>query len=345
MQAFTITTPRDMAAALAAGRQDGAKYIAGGTDLMQLAKDDVETPRQLVDVQGLLTRTITTSGGTASGSTTSGGTTSGGTSSGGTLRLGALATMSEVAAHPDVRANWPVISEALLLSASPQIRNMGTMGGNLLQRTRCGYFRDTGSACNKRNLGSGCPAIHGDNRGLGVIGTSEHCIATHPSDMPVALMALGASVELLNPNGGRRIVPISEFYRLPGATPNIETNVLPGELISAIVVPPSAAAGRSRYVKIRDRASFEFAVVSAAVALDVQDGMVRDIRVALGGVAPKPWRLSQVEAALHGRPATEDAFRAAAELASQGAQPASQNAFKVKLMQRAVFRGLQLAAA
>jgi xanthine dehydrogenase YagS FAD-binding subunit len=253
--------------------------------------------------------------------------------------------MADVAAHPAVQGDWPAISEALLLSASPQIRNMGTMGGNLLQRTRCGYFRDTGFPCNKRTAGSGCPAIHGANRGLGVIGVSAHCIATHPSDLPVALMAMDTQLELLNPNGGRRIVPLNEFYRLPGDTPQIETNLLPGELIASILVPPSAAAKRSRYVKIRDRASFEFAAVSAAVAIDVQAGIVRDIRVALGGVAPKPWRLPQVEAALQDQPAGDTSFAAAAALAGQGAQPASQNAFKVKLMQRAVLRALQLATA
>jgi xanthine dehydrogenase YagS FAD-binding subunit len=326
MQAFTLTTPRDLTAAFTAGQKDGAKYIAGGTDLMQLAKDDVETPRQLVDIAALLSPAITVS-------------------TGGTLRLGAMATMNDVAAHPDVRRTWPAISEALLLSASPQIRNMGTMGGNLLQRTRCLYFRDTGSACNKRTPGSGCPAIHGDHRTLGLLGTNDHCIATHPSDLPVALMAMDASVELLNPNGGKRVVPLGEFYRLPGTTPQIENNLLPGELISAILVPPSASAKRSRYIKIRDRSSFEFALVSAAVALDIQDGTIREIRIALGGVAPRPWRLQAVEAALHGRPATDEAFRAAAELASEGAKPGPQNAFKVTLMKRAVFRGLQLARA
>ena len=326
MQAFTIARPRSVAEALAAGPNDGAKYIAGGTDLMQLGKDNIEAPRQLIDLDGLMPATITVA-------------------PDGSLRLGALARMVDVASHPDVRSTWPAISEALLLSASPQIRNMGTMGGNLLQRTRCGYFRDTGFDCNKRAPGSGCPAIPGDSRGLGVVGVSDHCIATHPSDMPVALLAMDASVALSAPSGGSRVVPLAEFYRLPGDTPQIETNLLPGELITAIVVPPSASARRSRYVKVRDRASFEFAVVSAAVALDVQGGTVREVRIALGGVAPKPWRLPQVEAALNGKPATEDNFRAAAELAGQGAVTTKQNAFKVKLMQRTVLRGLQLASA
>jgi xanthine dehydrogenase YagS FAD-binding subunit len=325
MQAFTITRPRDRDAAITGGAREGAKYIAGGTDLMQLAKDNVETPRELIDLDGLLERTVTLQDGT--------------------LRLGALASMRDVAAHPDVRAGWPAISEALLLSASPQIRNMGTMGGNLLQRTRCGYFRDTGFDCNKRIPGSGCPAIEGENRGLAILGGSNHCIATHPSDMPVALMAMDASIELLTPNGARRVVPLAEFYRLPGETPQIETNMVSGELITAILVPPSASAKRSRYLKVRDRASFEFAVVSAAVALDVRDGLMHEVRIALGGVAPKPWRLPQVEAALQGRPAGDDAFQNAASLAGQGAQARSGNAFKITLMQRAVFRGLQMAAA
>ena len=326
MQAFTLTHPDSLDAALAAGPKAGAKYIAGGTDLLQLGKDNVEAPTRLIDLEGLLPATITVA-------------------ADGALHLGALARMVDVANHPDVRNGWPALSEALLLSASPQVRNMGTMGGNLLQRTRCGYFRDTGFACNKRIPGSGCPAIPGESRNLGVVGVSDQCIATQPSDMPVALAAMDAAVLLQAPSGGARTVPLTEFYRLPGNTPQIETNLIPGELITAIVVPASASARKSRYVKVRDRATFEFAVVSAAVALDVDQGNVRQVRVACGGVAHKPWRLPQVEAALHGRPATEANFQAASELAGQGATPTKQNAFKVKLMQRAVLRALQLAAA
>ena len=326
MQAFTLARPKSLSDALAAWPETGGKYIAGGTDLMQLAKDNVEAPTRLIDLEGTLPSTVTVA-------------------SDGSLHLGALARMVDVANNPDVRSGWPAVSEALLLSASPQVRNMGTMGGNLLQRTRCGYFRDTGFACNKRLPGSGCPAIHGESRGLGVVGVSDHCIATHPSDMPVALMAMDASVQLRAPSGGTRLVPLAEFYRLPGDTPQIETNLVPGELISAIIVPASASAKSSRYVKVRDRASFEFAVVSAAVALDVSGGTVREIRIALGGVAPRPWRLPQVEAALHGQPATDLNFEAAAALAGQDATPTQDNAFKVKLMQRTVLRGLQLAAA
>ncbi|WP_158742501.1 xanthine dehydrogenase family protein subunit M [Acidisphaera sp. L21] len=326
MEGFTLAQPRSLDDALAAGPQAGAKYIAGGTDLMQLAKDNVETPHHLIDIEGLLPDTISTA-------------------TDGSLQLGALARMVEVATHADVRSSWPALSEALLLSASPQIRNMGTVGGNLLQRTRCGYFRDVGFSCNKRSPGSGCPAIPGESRGLGVLGVSDHCIATHPSDMPVALMAMDASLQLVSPGGGTRLVPFAEFYRLPGSTPEIETNLLPGELIVAVVVPRSASARRSRYVKVRDRASFEFAVVSAAVALEVTDGTVRNVRIAMGGVAPRPWRLSQVEAALQGRPATPESFQEAASLAGEGAVTTKDNAFKVKLMERAILRGLQLASA
>jgi len=325
MQAFTLVRPKDIDAALAAARADGAKFIAGGTDLMQLGKDNVEAPTALVDLDGLKLDDIAVRDGA--------------------LRIGALARMSDVAAHPEVRSGWPAIGEALLLSASPQIRNMGTAGGNLLQRTRCLYFRDTGFACNKRVPGSGCPAIAGENRGLAVLGGSEHCIATHPSDMPVALMAMDASLELMQAGGGRRIVPLAEFYRLPGSTPDIETNLVPGELIAAILVPASAAASRSRYMKVRDRASFEFAVVSAAVALEIQGGVVRDARIAMGGVGTRPWRMLQVESALIGKSATDATWDAAADRAAEGAQPARQNAFKLKLMQRTVRRALQLASA
>ncbi len=325
MQAFTLARPRDIDAALAAARADGAKFIAGGTDLMQLGKDNVEAPTALIDLDGLKLDGIAVRDGA--------------------LRIGALARMSDVAAHPEVRSGWPAISEALLLSASSQIRNMGTAGGNLLQRTRCLYFRDTGFACNKRVPGSGCPAIAGENRGLAVLGGSEHCIATHPSDMPVALMAMDASLELMQAGGGRRIVPLAEFYRLPGNTPDIETNLVPGELIAAILVPASAAASRSRYVKVRDRASFEFAVVSAAVALDIQGGVVRDAWIAMGGVGTRPWRMPQVESALVGKPAADATWDAAAGRAAEGAQPARRNAFKLKLMQRTVRRALQMASA
>src|SRR3954470_11985497 len=251
MQAFTLTHPLDVQSAIAAASRPGAAYIAGGTDLLQLAKDNVETPREIVDLEILsLSRIHATANG---------------------LRLEPLARMSDVASHPEVVRNWPVLSQALLASASPQVRNMGTMGGNLLQRTRCGYFRDTGFACNKRVPGSGCPAINGENRLHAILGGSDHCIATYPGDMAVALLVLDAELELTGRDGTRK-VGIGDFHQEPRDAPHIETVLRPGELITAIDIPASAAAKRSHYLKVRDRASFEFALVSAAVALDIEGG-------------------------------------------------------------------------
>jgi xanthine dehydrogenase YagS FAD-binding subunit len=325
MQSFTLTRPTSLDDAVTAGSAQGARYIAGGTDLLQLGKDDIESPSVVVDLDALPLTGITAD---KDG-----------------LRLGAMARMSDVAAHPAVVAHWPVISQALLASASPQIRNMGTMGGNLLQRTRCGYFRDTGFACNKRIPGSGCPAIHGENRMLAILGGSEHCIATHPSDFAVALLVLDATVEVRGANGSTRRLPIGEFHRLPADTPQIETNLAPGELITAIHVPASPAAGGSHYLKVRDRASFEFAVVSVAVGVEVGDGTLHDIRIAAGGVGTKPWRLPEVEDALYGKRLGDQLLRDAANRAGLGATPASQNAFKVTLLRRAVLRALQTATA
>jgi xanthine dehydrogenase YagS FAD-binding subunit len=323
MQAFSLEHPSDLDAAVAAAIGPGARYIAGGTDLLQLAKDEMETPSRLVDLEPLPLAGITADATT--------------------LRLGAMARMSDVADHPAVTAHWPLISQALLASASPQIRNMGTMGGNLLQRTRCGYFRDAGFACNKRNPGSGCPAIHGENRMLAILGGSEKCIATHASDLAVALVALEATLELRGPNGATRTVPIGEFHRLPGDTPQIETNLGPGEMITAITVPASVATARSHYLKVRDRASFEFALVSAGVVIAVDGGTIHDIRVAAGGVGTKPWRLPEVEEALHGKRLTEAVLRDAAMRAGRGAKPAGQNGFKQILLRRTVLRALQTA--
>jgi xanthine dehydrogenase YagS FAD-binding subunit len=259
------------------------------------------------------------------------------------LRLGAAATMAEVAAHPAVMQQFPVIAEALLNSASPQVRNQATMGGNLLQRTRCPYFRDVGySACNKRAPGSGCAAMDGENRWHAVLGTSEHCIATHASDLEVALVALDTAIEGLGA-GGPRTVPLLDFYRVPGATPHIETVLGPGEVITAITVPASPAARRSHYLKVRDRASFEFAVVSAAVALDMESARIRQARVALGGVGTKPWRVPRVEAALAGASLDPAALSRAAALAAQGAQGRGHNDFKIQLVQRAIVRAIETA--
>jgi len=324
MQVFTLSQPTSLDAATAAASAAGAKYIAGGSDLLQLMKNDVEAPGVLVDLEPILPAGIEVS------------------SAG--LILHGMARMSDVGAHQAVREGWPVVSEALLASASPQIRNMGTMGGNLLQRTRCGYFRDTGFACNKRVPGSGCPAIAGENRMLAILGGSDHCIASHPSDLAVALVALDAVVMLRAPGGGTRQVPVAQFHRLPGDMPQDETILLPGELIEAIMVPASEAARRSTYLKVRDRSSFEFALVSAAVGLEVADGTVRDVRVAAGGVGTKPWRLPEVEQALRGQTLTQDTLREAASVAGQGAHPASQNGFKLTLLRRTVLRALETIA-
>src|SRR5438477_10373322 len=261
------------------------------------------------------------------------------------LRLGAAATMAEVASHPAVAAQFPVISEALLNSASPQVRNQATMGGNLLQRTRCPYFRDVGyAACNKRAPGSGCAAIGGENRWHAVLGTSENCIAAHASDLAVALVALDAIVELRGA-GRQRTVSLIDLYRLPEDAPHIETVLEPGEVISAVTVSANPAARRSHYVKVRDRASFEFALVSAAVALDMDGPRIRQARIALGGVGTKPWRVPGVEAALAGASLDQAAFRRAAALAAHGTQGRGGNDFKIELMQRAIVRAVEIAGA
>jgi xanthine dehydrogenase YagS FAD-binding subunit len=328
MHPFTLERPRDLSAALAfraqAGRNDApAEYIGGGTDMVQLLQENVRQPVRLVSLAGLLDNRIETG------------------SQG--LRLGAAATMADVAAHPTVIEQFPIISEALLNSASPQVRNQATMGGNLLQRTRCPYFRDVGyEACNKRVPGSGCAAIGGENRWHAVLGTSENCIAANASDLAVALAALDASVEVRGAKG-LRTVPLTEFHRLPGATPHIETVLEPGEVIAAITVPASPVARRSHYLKVRDRASFEFAVVSAAVALDMDSGRIRQARVALGGVGTKPWRVPRVEAALAGASLDSAALRPAAALAAEGARGRGHNDFKITLMQRAIVRAVEIA--
>src|SRR3989454_3771414 len=330
MHPFTLERPRDLSTALAlraqAGRNDApAEYIAGGTDMVQLLQENVRRPERLVSLAGLLDNGIDVG---AQG-----------------LRIGAAATMAGVAAHPGVIEQFPVISEALLNSASPQVRNQATMGGNLLQRTRCPYFRDVGySACNKRAPGSGCAAIGGENRWHAVLGTSENCIAANASDVAVALVALDAAVEV-RAAGAQRTVPLIDFHRLPGATPHIETVLEPGEVITAITVPATAAARRSHYLKVRDRASFEFAVVSAAVALEIDGARIRQARIAVGGVGTKPRRGPRVEAALAGASLDPAALHRAAALAAQGAQGRGHNAFQTQLMQRAIVRAVETAGA
>jgi xanthine dehydrogenase YagS FAD-binding subunit len=328
MHPFTLERPRDLSSALSfrpqAGRNDASvEYIAGGTDMVQLLQENVRRPDRLVSLAGLLDNRIEAG---PQG-----------------LRIGAAATMADVAAHPVVAKEFPVISEALLNSASPQVRNQATMGGNLLQRTRCPYFRDVGySACNKRSPGSGCAAIGGENRWHAVLGTSEGCIAAHASDLAVALVALDAVVEVRGAKG-QRPVPLVDFHRLPGRTPHIETVLEPAEVVGAIVVPRNAAARRSHYLKVRDRASFEFAVVSAAVGLEMDGPRISNARIALGGVGTKPWRLPKVEAALVGATLDPAALRAAAAIAAQGARGHGHNDFKIELMQRAIVRAVQTA--
>jgi xanthine dehydrogenase YagS FAD-binding subunit len=330
MHPFVLERPRDLAGALAfhaePARNDApAEYIAGGTDMVQLLQENVRRPRRLVSLAGLLDNRIEVG---PQG-----------------LRLGAAATMAEVSAHPAVAEQFPVISEALLNSASPQVRNQATMGGNLLQRTRCPYFRDVGyAACNKRAPGSGCSAIGGENRWHAVLGTSEACIAAHPSDLAVALVALEAIVEVRGA-GGQRSVPLVDLHRLPGATPHIETVLDPGEVITGITVPSHPAARRSHYLKVRDRASFEFALVSAAVALEMDGPRIRQARIAVGGVGTKPWRLPNVEAALAGATLEPQALRPAAALAATDAQGRGHNDFKIELMQRAIVRAIETAGA
>ncbi|MGW5649182.1 FAD binding domain-containing protein [Saccharopolyspora sp. NPDC003752] len=311
MRPFELTAPTTVEAALASP----GTFLAGGTTLVDLMKLNVLAPQQVQDINELPLRGIDTGDG---------------------LRIGALERMSDVAEHPGV---YPAISRALLQSASQQLRNMASIGGNLMQRTRCTYFRDVTMPCNRREPGSGCPAISGANRMHAVLGTSDSCAAAHASDLAVALVALDAEVRLLSA-AGSRTAKLADFYRLPGDSPEAEHDLRPGELIGEVVVPRLDWASRSTYVKVRDRQSYEFALCSAAVALDVQDGHIADARVAVGGVATVPWRLPAVEEALRGAPATPESFEAAASLAADGARPLSGNAFKVSLLKRTVVRAL-----
>ena len=294
-------------------------FIAGGTTVIDLMKLEVMNPSRLLDVNGLQMRGLEMR---EDG-----------------LHIGALEKMSEVAVHPEVIANYPVISEALLKSASPQIRNMASIGGNLLQRTRCGYYRDVATPCNKREPGSGCSAIEGENRMHAILGTSSSCIATHTSDLAVALVALDASLRLQD-GDDERLIKLDDFYLVPGATPERENQLRPGELIVEVCVPRLSWARRSGYLKIRDRESYEFALTSAAVALDVDGNTIRDVRLAVGGVGTKPWNLPKVREALVGKPLRQETFVDAAKLAVEGANPSQHNRFKVDLVQRTIVRAL-----
>ncbi|MDQ2801447.1 MAG: xanthine dehydrogenase family protein subunit M [Pseudomonadota bacterium] len=300
----------------------GAMLIAGGTDMLQLLQDAVLAPSELIDITAL--------------------PLSGIEDEAGGLRIGALTKLADVADDERVRRNFPVLARALDETASPQVRNLATVGGNLLQRTRCLYFRDAAVACNKREPGSGCPAQDGQNRMNAILGGSPHCIAAYPGDMANALIVLDAELVVQAPHGERRI-KIEDLHREPGDAPHIETNLRADEIIAAILLPASAHAANSHYLKIRDRASFEWAVVSAAAAIELQGGTVRSARVAAGGVGTKPWRLPAVERMLTGRPLDAAAALTAGEVAAHGADPRPGNAFKMKLIQHAVERVLLMA--
>ncbi|GAA0472386.1 xanthine dehydrogenase family protein subunit M [Streptomyces olivaceiscleroticus] len=326
MRAFTYERATDARAAVAAVSEPGAKFISGGTNLLDLMKLDIEQPSHLVDISRLPLRNIE--------DLRDGG-----------LRIGAQAANSDVAADARVRTRYPVLSQALLSGASGQLRNKASTGGNLMQRTRCPYFYDTAAACNKRRPGAGCAAIGGFNRIHAILGAGDSCIATHPSDMAVAMTALGARITLLDTDQSVRHVDIADFYRLPGDTPDRETVLRPGEMITSVVLPPPPP-GRQLYRKVRDRASYEFALVSVASVLSVKQGTVRAARVAFGGVAAKPWRSVEAEAALIGRPATMATYRAAAGAALRNAIGRGHNDFKIELAERTLCRTLaHLAAA
>jgi xanthine dehydrogenase YagS FAD-binding subunit len=330
MHTFQLTRPNDVtsaatAAAVANTAQQGAeiRFIAGGTTLIDLMKLNVEQPHTLIDLNRLPLGDVETL-------------------PDGDLKIGAMVRNSDLAHHPAVLRDYPVLSQALLSGASAQLRNKATTSGNLLQRTRCIYFRDTAMPCNKREPSSGCGAIDGANRMMAILGTSEHCIATNPSDMNVALTALEATIHIQN-GQTMRSVPINEFYLLPGDTPQRETVLEPGDLITHVTLPAPMPESKSLYLKLRDRASYEFALASAAVILKAENDRISYARVALGGVGTKPWRSKEAEQALTGATVSESSFRNAAEAALQGARPQSQNGFKIELAKRCLAHALKLA--
>jgi xanthine dehydrogenase YagS FAD-binding subunit len=332
MHTFEFVRAADAAAAVAAGTlaktaQQGAdvRFVAGGTTLLDLMKLNVETPARVIDINRLPLDKIEAM-------------------SDGGLKIGATVRNSDLAHHPTVERDYAVLSQALLAGASAQLRNMATTAGNLLQRTRCMYFRDTAMPCNKREPGTGCPAITGANRMLAILGTSEHCIATNPSDMCVAMAALEATIHMQGTNGSRAI-PFGDFHLLPGTTPNRETVLEPGDLVTHVTLPPPVAGSRQVYLKLRDRVSYEFALASAAVVITVEGGKVTRARIALGGVGTKPWRSPEAEAALVDQPTDRANFRNAAEAALRDAKPQSENGFKIELAKRCLTYALQLATA
>lgn len=331
MRPFDLVQESDPAAAVQNSTShagDDTRYLAGGTTLLDLMKLDVMRPSRVVNINDVGDAKLTQI-----------------TVDGGTVRLGALTRMSDASEHPEIRKRFPMVAQSLALAASPQIRNMATLGGNVLQRTRCSYFRDTSySNCNKRSPGSGCAALDGVNRSHAVLGTSEQCIATYPGDFAQTLIALDATVEIFSRQGVRSL-PFSRLHVRPGLTPNIETALAAGDLITAIVLPDTPFARRSLYLKIRDRASYEFALASAAVALDLDGKRVREVRIALGGVATTPWRSREAEAALADKDFDVQAAERAAEAAFSGAKGRTHNAFKISLGKKTLVRALNEAAA
>jgi xanthine dehydrogenase YagS FAD-binding subunit len=326
MNAFVYTRADDVATAVRAiALDDTARFIAGGTNLIDLMKESVERPGRLIDITRLPLGHIEP------------------TADGG-VRLGALVTNTDVAYHPEVEHRYPLLSQAILAGASAQLRNMASVGGNLMQRTRCAYFYDTATPCNKRTPGAGCSAIGGFTRYHAILGTSEHCIAVHPSDMCVALAALEAVVRVTGP-GGERAIPIGDFHRLPGDWPDLDTNKRPDELITAVDLPAEEFRDHCAYVKVRDRASYAFALVSVAAALRMDGDTMVEARLALGGVAHKPWRSREVEASLRGQRASRDVFEGIAETLLRDARGFGANTFKIPLAKRAVVRALARAAA
>lgn len=321
MMPFTLQKASSEDDALTAAMA-GARYIAGGTTLVDLMREHVEQPARLVDINALPLSYVRVEGDE--------------------LVIGALARMSDVAADPEVRRLHPVITESLIEGASPQLRNMASIGGNLLQRVRCPYFRMLDAACNKRAPDSGCAAINGLHTGNAILGGSDHCSATHPSDLAVALVALDAVIHVRGPDGARQF-PVEDLYRLPGTTPHLEHTLQAGELIIEVRVPPLAYARTARYLKVRDRSSYEFALVSAAAGFEVKDGAIQAARLACGGVGTRPWRMRAAELALQGKPPTRQSFEAAALAAIADAAPLPGNRYKVALLQRTVVRALELA--
>jgi xanthine dehydrogenase YagS FAD-binding subunit len=321
MKSFEFHRVEDTLGAIAAGAKSGTRFVAGGTTLLDLMKLNVERPEQVIDINRLPLDKVEPL-------------------ADGGLKIGATVRNSDLANHPIVQRDYAVLSQALLAGASGQLRNMATTGGNLLQRTRCMYFRDTAMPCNKREPGTGCSAIGGANRTLAILGTSEHCIATNPSDMNVAMAALEATIHVQGINGERSI-RIADFHLLPGSTPHRETLLEPGDLITHATLPPPAPGSRSLYLKLRDRASYEFALASAAVVVNVQGGRIARVRIALGGVGTKPWRSTAAEEMLAGEPVGEPAFRRAADAALRDARPQSQNGFKAELARRCLVHVLK----